>query len=63
MEGFWQLHYAVRGGEANVPDHRIANLTEAGCGHGILVTARRDGSFTVTNERTGYREQYPARDR
>lgn len=63
MEGFWQLHYAVSAGEANAPDHRIANLTENGNGHGILVTARRDGSFTVANERTGYREEYPARGR
>jgi competence protein ComEC len=60
LKGFWQLHYALAGGpEHNVAEKYIANMAAEGCGHGLMLAARRDGSFTVTNERTGYQESYP----
>jgi beta-lactamase superfamily II metal-dependent hydrolase len=59
LEGFWQVHYAMGGGEThNVPEKYIANMTEENCGHGIRVSAQPDGMFTVTNDRTGYQETY-----
>lgn len=62
LKGFWQLHYTLAGGpEHNVAEQYIANMTAEGCGHGLLVSARKDGSFTVTNERNGHQETYPPR--
>jgi beta-lactamase superfamily II metal-dependent hydrolase len=59
LEGFWQLHYALAGGpEHNVAEKYIANMSAEGCGQGLRLAARQDGSFTVTNERTGYQEHY-----
>ncbi len=60
MEGMpsWQLHRAAAG--ENTDDSRIANLDEA-TSHWIKVSAREDGSFTVTNARTGESRAYPRR--
>ena len=59
LEAFWQLHYKLGVGEsANVPDHYIANLADHGHGYGLKLSAKPDGSFTVTNERNGYTESY-----
>jgi beta-lactamase superfamily II metal-dependent hydrolase len=61
LEGFWQLHTAVKGGkEHNVPDAFIANLDET-TGHGIGVAVNRDGSFVVTNARNNESRTYKAR--
>jgi len=61
LQDLWQLHYAVAGGaDHNVAETFIANVDET-TGHGIKVSAQRDGSFTVTNARNGYSKQYPAR--
>jgi len=57
---FWQLHYAVDSGDANMPPPMIANLDESAA-HAITVSAQRDGSFTVTNGRTKETRRYPAR--
>ena len=60
---FWQLHYAVdAGAEHNSPEPFIANLDET-TAHGIHVSVARDGSFTVTNERTGQSKRYPPASR
>ena len=52
----------------NVADaEKIANLSDAPTatgndeGFGIRVSAYRDGTFAVTNERTGATRVYPAR--
>lgn len=68
LENWWQLHYSMEGGATwNPPDEYIANLDRAkdpqsaDAGYGIDVTVSRDGSFAVTNDRTGKTKQYPAR--
>jgi hypothetical protein len=54
LEALYQLHWSVRGGpEGNAPDEFIANLQDSPDGKWIKVSASQDGSFTVTNGRTG----------
>jgi len=60
LEALWQLHFAVKGDEANAPDRYLANLVDGMCGHSIALAASSDGSFTVINRRTGFSEHYPA---
>ena len=60
---FWQLHYSEDvGKDTNSPEDFIANLdaTPGHQGHYIKLSARTDGSFTVTNERNGFIKEYPA---
>jgi len=56
----WQLHRSVLDGAQNAPDGRLANLDET-TGHWIKVSAKNDGSFRVTNGRTGQNVSYEAR--
>ena len=56
----WQLHRADDAGAANFPDDRIANLDKK-TAHWIKVVAAEDGSFTVTNGRTGATKRYAPR--
>jgi competence protein ComEC len=56
----WQLHRSEAKGAENFADERIANLSEA-TSNWIMVSAREDGSFTVTNRRTGATTRYQAR--
>jgi beta-lactamase superfamily II metal-dependent hydrolase len=64
LEDLWQSHYAVEGGkDHNVTPDFIANPEgSAGTGedegHAIHVTARSDGSMTVTNERNKFTKTY-----
>lgn len=62
LEDLWQLHLSLNAArEENAPEANIANL-EAECqGHWILLKASRDGSFSVTNGRTGQTRLYAAR--
>jgi competence protein ComEC len=61
LEDFWQLHYAEAGGVThNAPETFIANLDET-TGHWIKLSARSDGSFTVTNGRNGFEKEYGPR--
>ena len=61
LEDLWQLHRALDSDSAhNAPEARIANPDES-TSHWLLVVARQDGSFTVTNQRTGDTKQYAAR--
>src|ERR1700736_861486 len=70
LEDIWQLHYAVDAGERNSPEQLIANTKVGGTAASgvpdettanyIQVTARPDGSFTVTNSRNGYHKDYGA---
>lgn len=53
----WQLHRSAASGAQNTADERIANLDES-TAHWIKVSARQDGSFTVTNGRTGVTKSY-----
>jgi len=56
----WQLHYSTMAGpELNAPEDFIANMKQADCqGFAIKVSARRDGSFTVTNLRNNFSKTY-----
>ena len=74
LEQLWQNHYAVAGGDArNMPERFIANLQDEtpaqddpavhmGPAHWIKVSARRDGSFTVTNSRDDFSQSYGPRN-
>jgi len=55
----WQLHLALANdGAHNAPETMIANLNERCEGKWILLTARRDGGFTVKNSRNGFEKRY-----
>ncbi len=59
LEDLWQLHYAEESDKAhNVEPDRIANVKENSEGKYIKVTAETDGTFTVTNGRTGLEKTY-----
>lgn len=53
----WQLHKTTNAGAENNPDERIANLDET-TSTWIKISAKDDGSFTVTNGRTGTTKAY-----
>lgn len=53
----WQLHRSVNPGSLNFAEERIANLDES-TSYWIKVTAKADGSFQVTNARTGSTKSY-----
>ncbi len=56
----WQLHRSTLPGGENFADDRIANIDES-ASHWIQASARVDGSFTITNGRTGVTKSYPVR--
>lgn len=56
----WELHRSQQPGAENMPDAQIANL-DTSTSAWIRLAARRDGSFSVTNGRTGQTISYPAR--
>jgi hypothetical protein len=56
----WQLHRSNAASNDNFANERIANLDET-TAHWIKVAANVDGSFLVTNARTGASQHYPAR--
>jgi len=53
----WQLHRTLNPGAENNPDDRLANLDET-TSVWIKISAKDDGSFTVTNGRTGQSKSY-----
>jgi beta-lactamase superfamily II metal-dependent hydrolase len=59
----WQLHTSEVPGAKNVADSRIANLagTNPDAANVLKLTGRMDGSFAVTNERTGEAVEYSAK--
>jgi len=59
LEDLWQLHYAAESDkDHNVDGERIANVKENCEGKYLKVEAQTDGSFTVTNARTGVQKTY-----
>ena len=58
IEDVWQLHRSQIEGARNTADERIANLDET-TGYWIKLSANTDGSFRVTNGRTGATKIYP----
>ena len=61
IQDLWQLHYSFLGTRENVAEAFIANIGEVDGGHGLKLSARADGSFTITNARTGLTKTYAAR--
>ena len=62
LEDFWQIHRSAAGGaEHNSPEQFLANINETDHGHDIKMSVRPDGSFAMTNERTGFTKEYPVR--
>jgi competence protein ComEC len=57
LEDVWQLHKSVAEGAQNYSDDHVANLDET-TGHWLKVSASDDGSFSVTNGRTGATRTY-----
>ena len=58
MLDLWQSHFSPSAGDKNAPADFIANI-EAPCeGKTIKVSARSDGTFTVTNLRNGFSRTY-----
>ena len=59
LRDLWQLHYAeLSDREHNVDADHIANPKENCEGKPFLVSAEKDGSFTLTNARTGAQKSY-----
>jgi len=60
IEDVWQLHYSIPAGtDANPPEQFIANQSEENCqGKWIKMTVQLDGTFTLTNARTGFSKTY-----
>jgi competence protein ComEC len=59
LEDLWQLHYAEESDrDHNVAEDHIANVKENCEGKSISVVAQADGSFTLTNNRTGLQKSY-----
>lgn len=58
LEALWQLHTAEDAGSKNSPEQFIANPAGDGDGAFIKVVASENGSFTVTNSRTGFTKEY-----
>jgi len=56
----WQLHRSENPGAKNFSEDRIANL-DATTAHWLKLSANRDGSFVLTNARTGSSKEYSAR--
>ena len=62
LQDVWQLHYSpalAQPTEMNPAEHFVANMSATDDqSHWIKVSAKRDGSFTVTNGRTGFSKEY-----
>ena len=54
----WQAHLSPTAKEKNSPENFIANVTDTCEGKSIKVSAQRDGTFTVTNLRSGFSKTY-----
>jgi competence protein ComEC len=65
LEDIWQTNGHPQGGkENNAPEQFVANIVPEGTNPGVYsieVTAERDGTFTVNNERNHYGKTYHAR--
>ena len=59
LQDLWQLHYAEQSDRAhNIDPEHIANVKENCEGKLLEVSAEKDGTFTLTNTRTGVRKTY-----
>ncbi len=61
LEALWQVHFSDEGGPGNnTSEELIANPQGTDAGHRLELVAAKDGSFDVTNERTGLVRHYAA---
>lgn len=59
LEDLWQLHYAAESDkDHNVPEDHIANVKEKCEGKSFKISAEKDGTYTLTNARTGAQKTY-----
>jgi competence protein ComEC len=58
LEGLWQLHASLNPGARNAPDDFVANIDGGDTSYWLRLTAVANGSFSVTNGRTGREETY-----
>jgi len=59
LQDIWQLHQSLNAGQgANPPDDFIANLEPADSFKWIRISAAKDGTFTVSNSRNGFKKRY-----
>lgn len=62
LQDLWQLHRSAAGGTThNSEDGLVANLTSTDHGYPLTLAAATDGSFRMTNGRTGGVREYPRR--
>jgi beta-lactamase superfamily II metal-dependent hydrolase len=63
LEDVWQLHRTINDGAVNFPDAFVANLmfNEDDGAAWLKLSASDEGSFSVTNGRTGWTKHYAAR--
>lgn len=62
LEDIWQVHYSLAGGpDRNPPDNFIANPEGADDAHWLKLSAQTNGTFSVTNSRTGFTKTYRRR--
>ena len=54
----WQLHKSMNRGAINSEDALLANVDDGKTGYWIKASAHADGSFTITNARTGLTRAY-----
>jgi hypothetical protein len=55
----WQLHRSQNDGAENAPDDHLANVDDGTqTSYALRLAASDDGSFTVTNPRTGFVKRY-----
>ena len=63
IEDLWQLHASLRAGAENSADAVIANVDDGATAYWIKLTANADGSFSLTNGRTGFTKMYRSGDK
>ena len=61
LETLWQIHYSEEGAANNTQEQYIANLHGPDSAYGLELSAGKDGSFDVTNIRTGAAKHYAAK--
>jgi competence protein ComEC len=59
MQDIWQLHESLNAGkESNPPADFMANIEPSDTFKWLKISAESNGSFTVTNNRTGFTKRY-----
>ncbi len=61
LETLWQLHFSEEAKDLNAANKYIANPLGPDIGYPLELVASPDGSFTVRNQRTGYKQSYAPR--